>query len=348
MTAQVVTYTPADPGGVTSVDRLRLYATAARDGIPLVDVGPAVQQPNGSWKFTLPDPTADGLYYARTTVTYVDATTVDDDGDTVLLPLTEARQLGDPLHPWVEAADVKAAVTGSTDANAALAAQFATDVLYALSGRRYPGPRVATLTVPPTVQGPRSLLPVAAPWASGTVRQGCGGCVSGFDPQLYPIRAVLRLTIGGTDVPAEQIKLSGQQTVSVVAGTTADPLAVNRWCGPDGAYSLFPGGCGCSSPGVELTFVWGQDPPAGGVAAAQLLAVEVLKGLNGDECRLPGNVVSVNRQGVSVVLDPAEILDNGRTGIPLADTWLAAVNPAGLKAAPTLWWPESGLSEVVG
>lgn len=258
--------------------------------------------------------------------------------------------LGDPLALWVTAADLITKVTGAAEPDAETAAQFATNVLYALSGRRYPGEREATVRVAATTQGPRELLPAALPWGPvGALRRGCAGCVNGFDPQLYPIRSVVRLTIGGVDVPADQIDFSGGQLVRVTQGTTSDPLAVNRWCGPDGFYSLFPGSCGCTGPTVELVFTWGEDVPEDGKAAALLFGTEVLKGLGGDQtCRLPGNVVSVNRQGVSIVLDPATFLDKKRTGIPLVDMWLASVNPKGLKGAPTVWWPESPLPEVVG
>lgn len=345
----VLRYVPADPDGVTSVDRLRLYSDAARTEPPVADVSPGVQVDAVTWTFTLPT-LADGTYFARTTVTYADSITQDDIDDTVTLPLPTAAQLGDPIALWVSAEDVKTAVSGATDEQALAAAQTATDVLYALSGRRFPGLRVATLRLAPTVSGGgRELLPMSAPWSTvpGS-RRGGGCCATSFDPLLHPIRSVVRMSIGGTEVPAEQIKVDGQQTIRLVRGTTVDPLAVNYYAGPDGYYSLWPGSCGCARASVELTITWGRDVPAGGLASAALLAAEFAKALTGEQCRLPGNVVSVNRQGVSIVLDPTTLLDNGRTGIPFVDTWLAAVNPYKSKQEPLIWSPEMPLPTVVG
>lgn len=353
MTAPVLRYVPADPSGVASVDRLRLYSDAARTEPPVADISPGVAVEDGrTWTFTLPTlpPLPDGTYYARTTITYTDATTLDDITDTVTLPLPEAAQLGDPIALWVSAEDVKAAEAGATDEQAAAAAQAATDALYVLSGRQFPGLRVATMRLGPTLSGGgRELLPMSAPWSMvpGS-RRGGGCCATHFDPLLYPIRSVVRMSVGGTEVPAEQIDVRGGRTIQLVRGSVSDPLAVNYYAGPDGVYSLWPGSCGCGGAAVEVMFTWGRDVPAGGLIAAELLAVEFVKALRGEQCRLPGNVVSVNRQGVSIVLDPTALLDNGRTGIPFVDTWVMTVNPNRLKAEPLLWSPEMPLPDVVG
>lgn len=356
MTAQVVTYTPADPNGVAAVTRLRLYTTSARTGVPAVDIGSAVQQTDGTWDFTIPDGTPDGIYYARTTVSYTDATVADDDTDTIVLPLSVARQLGDSIELWVEAAVIKAAVPGLSDAQAEAAAQTATDVLYALSGRQYPGARVATLRMGATITGggrellPGSIIPGGV-LSSRRLGMGGGCCAVSFDPMLYPIRSVVRMSVGGVGIPAEQIEVTGRRSIRVIAGADSitDPLAVNYYLGPDGAYSLFPGSCSCGRANVELTMTWGREPPAGGLAAAELLAIEFGKALAGDQtCRLPGNVVSVSRQGVSVVLDPSALLDADRVGIPFVDTWLNSVNPRKRRGAPMLWSPEMPLPETVG
>lgn len=258
-------------------------------------------------------------------------------------------ELGDPLDVWVSAADVTAKVPSADAEQAAAAAQTATDVLYALSGRRFPGERTAVLRIRPTLTGGGGeLMPLSAPWSTtpGSRRSGC--CARSFDPLLHPIRSVVSMSIGGTDVPAEQIKVDNQSTIRLVRGAVDDPLAVNYYAGPDGTYSLWPGSCGCAGPTADLTITWGADPPAGGLTSAALLATEFAKALVGEQCRLPGNVVSVNRQGVSVVLDPTALLDNGRVGVPFVDTWLASVNPNRLKQEPLLWTPEMPLPDVVG
>ena len=59
-----------------------------------------------------------------------------------------------------------------------------------------------------------------------------------------------------------------------------------------------------------------------------LLAEEYCKAAAGRPCKLPDRITSVSRQGITwTVLDPADFLNRGRTGIIRVDTWLSAANP---------------------
>lgn len=93
---------------------------------------------------------------------------------------------------------------------------------------------------------------------------------------------------------------------------------------------------------MQVTFMYGRAPDAGGVAAAQIYACEIAKALCPDggasgECRLPERTRTVVRQGITFDIDtPLDFLDNGRTGLGLVDAWLASVNPAGLKRRSTV------------
>jgi hypothetical protein len=59
------------------------------------------------------------------------------------------------------------------------------------------------------------------------------------------------------------------------------------------------------------------------------------------ECRLPGNVTKVIRQGVQVEMaDPATIFAEWRTGLPMVDMWLAAVNPHKLTSSSRVLSPD--------
>lgn len=83
------------------------------------------------------------------------------------------------------------------------------------------------------------------------------------------------------------------------------------------------------------------------IAAVSELTCELVKaclppGTKGcGECRLPGNVTKVVRQGVQVEMsDPTTIFAEGRTGLPLADAWLAAVNPYRLASPSRILSPD--------
>jgi hypothetical protein len=254
-----------------------------------------------------------------------------------------------PLAPWVTAAELVEAQPDPTltPDQQELAVQLATDVLFALSGHRWPGLREDTLRVTPAALDVRVALPSPMPWSSPRMREVCGCHTSALDPQLPgAISNVVSMTVAGTTVPPEQIVVEDRRVIRVTptGDATTDPLAVNLWATEDGFYRLFPSGepyCGRLAA-VELVVEWGSAPPEGGHLAALALAKEFAKAIVGEECRLAGNVTSIDRQGVSVLLDPATYLDHGRTGEPTSDLWLSAVNPGGLRRAPEVWWPEGG------
>lgn len=82
---------------------------------------------------------------------------------------------------------------------------------------------------------------------------------------------------------------------------------------------------------LVVDYTWGIPLDAFGVLAVGAYTCELLKGCRGEPCALPERVTAVARQGVSFVIESSmSFLDNGRTGVPLLDQWLAAVNPEGL------------------
>lgn len=81
------------------------------------------------------------------------------------------------------------------------------------------------------------------------------------------------------------------------------------------------------SPSV-IRYVRGVPLPAGGANAAGRLASQVFFNCTGDKrCRLPQNVRSVTRQGVSADFTPPE---DGKTGLQDVDMWVQSVNPHAL------------------
>ena len=91
-----------------------------------------------------------------------------------------------------------------------------------------------------------------------------------------------------------------------------------------------------------ITYTYGEPPPEGGKWAAILLAFELGKEQVGDgSCRLPRNVVSVTRQGVTTEQQPAtEFQQLYRTGLPEVDRWLTAVNPQSKATRARVWSPD--------
>lgn len=104
-----------------------------------------------------------------------------------------------------------------------------------------------------------------------------------------------------------------------------------------------------------VTYLQGIPVPAGGQYAAGAYACQLIAACTGGTCQLPERVQNITRQGVSMsFLDPMEFLDKGRTGVAVTDTWIAAVNPYGLREPSrvyspditpprTVTWPDSGV-----
>lgn len=346
MTASVY-YVPAVPATVVSVDRLRLYAPGdtARTGATSADVGPAVAQADGSWLFTVPV-LADGVYPARVGVTYVGPFTEDDLTESVAFPIPERRGDVEGLAPWVSIAAVMADNASLADAQAEEAAQAASEILYALSGRRFDGPRVSVLEAP-FLPGPGSVpLPFGATGVGMAVRsRGVPSPLNEVDAGVFPVTRCAALMIGTHEVDATLVRVVNRRRLRLsYSEELGSLLGYNLWSDGDGnVYSLWPGGdcgCGCGPARATVTVEWGEDPPAGGRLAARALAKEIGLALLGQSCRLPGNAINVARQGVTVLLDPSTYLDKGRTGLPAADLWLRTVNPHGLVQESTVWTPD--------
>jgi hypothetical protein len=83
-------------------------------------------------------------------------------------------------------------------------------------------------------------------------------------------------------------------------------------------------------PGAwSITARFGEAVPKMGQLAVGELACELLKACLGQDCALPGNVVSIDKQGVGYQFaDPVEMFKEGLIGLPLCDRFINAVNPA--------------------
>lgn len=104
----------------------------------------------------------------------------------------------------------------------------------------------------------------------------------------------------------------------------------------------------CGAEGTLcVTYRIGLPLDAAAVAAVSELTCELVKaclppGTRGcGECRLPGNVTRVVRQGVQIdMADPTTIFAEGRTNLPLVDLWLQTTNPYRLISASRVLSPD--------
>jgi hypothetical protein len=135
----------------------------------------------------------------------------------------------------------------------------------------------------------------------------------------------------------QQVKLPGPVTEPlevIIDGVIIDLSAfrVDDWTilvREDGGH--FPA---CQDMGKPLgeagtwgvTYLLGEEVPAGGSLVAGILACEYAKALCGaEDCRLPRRVSSIQRQGLVIgILDNFSNLERGFTGIFEIDDWIMA------------------------
>lgn len=75
-----------------------------------------------------------------------------------------------------------------------------------------------------------------------------------------------------------------------------------------------------------------------GAYAAGILALEFAKACTGTKCRLPANVISLSRSGVTYEIQGGSF-PGGFTGIREVDTYIATWNPRGLVQDAAIWTP---------
>ena len=201
-----------------------------------------------------------------------------------------------------------------------LAVSAAQDILWSMSGRRYGICEVTEWYRPP-----------------------CSDCLPPYADTFGP---GVELALGREKRDCCKIHLDSQPVREIVSvellGEIMDPndyaldLNVLRRVG-----KCWPCGDGCDEPPVVVTYEWGMDVPALGELAMGEVACEMLKALQGKDCKLPGNAVSVTRQGVSVDLESVgNLYAQNRLGLPIADQFLRSVNPGKLMSRSQVFTPD--------
>lgn len=127
-----------------------------------------------------------------------------------------------------------------------------------------------------------------------------------------------------------------------VGSTTRDPASYRL---TDGRWLEDRSGRGWPTcdPGLTVTYTAGEDPPEVARDLAAQLALQLGYARAGDSrCRLPRNVTSIARQGITQSFVPAsQLIAEGRTGLDEVDLWLATVNPTNRRHRPSSWSPDT-------
>lgn len=220
---------------------------------------------------------------------------------------------------------------GLDPADQARATQWATDVLWAATGRQF---GVCPITVRPCFNerynglgvywGDGTFLPYI--WNGTWYNSGCG-CAGRCCCQPLPFT---QAWLPGPVAGISEVRVDG-----IVIDSTAYRVDDAQWLvRQDGLtwpvcqdYNLAAG-----LPGTwSVTYFRGTPVPASLLGAAGSLACEYAKACTGGECRLPGRISSIIRQGVSIqMVDVDALLAKGYTGLVEVDQVIRAFNPAGL------------------
>lgn len=226
-----------------------------------------------------------------------------------------------PCVPWITGEDlVDCGISTATgaDLEAILdnAAEVASDVLYQLSGHRFPGECDRTvrpcecITCPP--------------------RDVCGCCHLSTVKLAGYVRAVTEVKIDGVAISPSEYRVDKHKYLVYLADT-------------DGNRQTWPG---CQRLDLEDTeedtfsvaYTYGLDPPKAGFDAAVELGCEIASSATGGECALPAGVTKVTRQGITIEIGQA--LQAGLAMLPLTSLFLSAYNPGNLRRRAAVWSPD--------
>lgn len=246
--------------------------------------------------------------------------------------MTAPRNL--PVDPWPIDLEGLALPEGVSPVTVA---EFVTEVLWALSGRRY-GTR--EVLVRPCGQCPGS---PATWWQTSSFGE--------IVPFRHPTHSA-----GCTCSHVNEVELPGP--VADVIQVRVDGVSFNQWRVDSWKLLVRTDGQPwprCQEPIPDdqvgtwsVRYVRGRPVPPGGLLAGREFAGEVAQMLSSGGCSLPTWAAnSISQQGVSVSMDPGEFIAQGRVGLPITDNWLRVRNPGRLTRAPRILSADTRHSRVV-
>lgn len=227
--------------------------------------------------------------------------------------------------------------------------RVATRLLFMLSGRRW-GPS-CPLTVRPCKRACMDSFPwltvswgAAGPWvpyigADGVWRNasvcGCASdcsCTELCEVKLEgPVHDIVEVNVDGVVLtPGDDYRVDAPNLLVRTDGE----------CWPECQDMAAPAGTDAT---FTVTYRTGLPLDVDAIAAVSELTCHLLKGCAPGSCgcKANRNVSRVTRQGYEIEMaDPTLIYSEGRTGLPLADLWLAAVNPYRLTSPSRVFSPD--------
>lgn len=243
--------------------------------------------------------------------------------------------LGGPCQPW----DVlwPCTVTCESPQVTAQAVEVATEVVWALTGRQFglcevtlrpcrrectdfpwPGDGTYNEWAGSSWLGPQL---IGGQWFNvvcGRCTQGCS-CTSISEVLLpAPVHSVVQVKVDGVVVSGSGYRLDDNR---LLVRLGADWPTCNDLNLADTEPDTW-----------SVTARYGLEVPAGGAWAVGELACELIRAMEGEDCRLPRNVTQLVRAGATLQFPPLhELLESGHTGLYLVDQFVATWNPAGLR-----------------
>ncbi len=249
------------------------------------------------------------------------------------LDVTGAGVSVGPCEAWCSAADVDAAYPGGEPGDYADWAVAASQILFELTARQFPG--VCTHTVRPCSSVCRCWVDAESPPVSspsvGFGRCGCGSVSSVLLP-AYPVRSVVEVRIDGAVLSSAAYEVLDYAYLVRIDGE-GWPVGqdLNAAAGSVGTWSV--------------AYTAGVAPPEIGRLASIELAYHLARAGRGETCGLPQGARKVVRQGVTVdrqavVFLARELKAGASSGLVAVDTLVATYNPAGVRRAAAVWTPD--------
>ena len=224
----------------------------------------------------------------------------------------------------------------SDDEYAYDAVKVATQLLWAMSGRKFNG--ITTVT--------ERYVCASRAYRLGASSRNYTPELVGGDVYNIPFDEFddyAEITTDGMS-PSTRLRLRGRPVVRIHsirdrAGKIVDPA---NYYLVDHSTIQAKAGTAWAPCNIEVTYSYGAPPPASGKAAARVLAKEFIKLWTGDdECMLPQRVTSVSRQGVNyTILDNQDFIQEMRTGLYVVDLFLKSTNPDGARTKARVFSPD--------
>jgi hypothetical protein len=196
-----------------------------------------------------------------------------------------------------------------TDTDLEAAAEIASDLLFRITGRQYPG--ICEATVRPCASNQSCW----SRWPEWHARDCSCRTLSKIRLAGYPVREILEVSIDGEIVDPADYRLDRNRELVRLNGGRWP--ACQRLDLDEGIGTFF------------VIYDYGLEPPVGGSSAAAQLACEIAKACPGsgleDDCALPPGTIRVVRQDITIDVQSFGLwlLGTIKTGLPLLDAFLS-------------------------